>query len=81
MAKWQLSAKIDVRLYNVIIEIARKFFDGNKTRALEWMLMSQFKPAQFARFMAKHHAMQLNLYKDMYEVTKVENPDKEVIQC
>jgi len=79
MAKTRVSINIDMNNFIKIRELANKSFQKNFSKAINWVLYSTMKPSNFYRFMAQHHAGQLQHFKeilDHYETSSVEETGK-----
>lgn len=56
-----LSVKLDTEVFNLLQRIAKNHFDGNKSKAINWLFRS-IKEKDFLRFKAKHYAALMNHY-------------------
>jgi len=76
MAKIKTSISIDVRALDNLKSLAVKFFNGNISKVIEWFGMSKQERIVFLKFMAKHHAQQLNAYQQLYRDAEEANQEK-----
>ena len=67
MAKIGKTVNFEMYAFNVINNIAKKTFDGNFSKALNWFIYSKGDIIAFYRFMAKYHysrATEFNAVKE-----------------
>jgi hypothetical protein len=60
MAAIRRSVYLDAELDNRINSIAKAHYDGNYSRALNYLIRKGGGEKEFVRFMAKHHASLFN---------------------
>jgi len=61
------SIKFEMVCHDKIKRIADASFEGNFNRAINWIIYSKMTEEDFYRFMAKHHAGQMNHYRNIIE--------------
>lgn len=72
MGKTIRSVSLDMSTYLKVDELAKRSFDRNFSKALNWIIKSVMQPDEFYKFMAKHHAGQMQHFLDRLEHSKEE---------
>lgn len=66
-----ISARIEISCINTLKSIADKTFQGNTSKAIEWILYS-FDPESFYHFMAKKSCADMHNYRELLEAIRDE---------
>jgi len=74
MSKTNFSISIDTHLYILLVELAKKKFEGKISRAIECIVKSSMRPEKLAEFMAKQACADMNQWLQIKEEWE-KNPD------